>query len=165
MWGMLNFDLVVQKVSNEIDKKIKDTAKYTPREVTPNQICNVKTGAMPVSYGLKAAQIAAMEVAFRVMPNEVEDYIDKTLTKMATKIGNSILSKVVTKGFLLAIFNELFTATKKMDAADHLDLMIEKAVGCGEGGVRQMVANDINEMKLRTSHEPRKMKKVHTRRK
>jgi hypothetical protein len=159
----------IAKAKQFSDEQIK---KMSPLDMDPpDRSCEVKSGALPVSAGLMAVNYGCARLALRVLPRLGQKMISDQVLKM---LGNGMgtIFKILAAKRIPVVGDIMSIGTGvalDIDVNDFLQKTITELLGCKPNEfdampMRKAINVKMGSVKVRGKNEPRRVKKVHTRR-
>jgi len=137
----------------------------------PDRECEVKSGALPVSAGLMAVNYGTARIALRVLPRLGKEIIEDQIVKIIASGLGTLYKALVKKRFpVIGDISGMVTGIKlDIDINKHLATSLTEILGCApnefdKNPMRKALNDKMRKVKERGKVEPRRVKKVHTRR-
>lgn len=86
-----SIDDKMERLTDGFDKQVaKGLKAILPLEVTPDESCEVHSGALPVSVALRAVDYGLARVALRAVPKLSEEFLEKGIKKLIKQAGSLV---------------------------------------------------------------------------
>lgn len=164
-------DRFIRGITKKIDEEIAgEIGKMDGVVVPADKEGEATCAAMTVSDALRAIHIASLRIIFRVLPDSIEKIIMVKVMEITEKIGARLAARYVLRS--IPLLGQALSVTvgylEEKSFNDKLESNIRGVLGmhgnefCANP-LRKMLSHDAVKKKNLMRHQPRKVKKVHTR--
>lgn len=173
--AMLQLDKKVQGITKAVDTYVdKQLTGHGGREYTTFNGCEVRSGALPVDVALQAVQYGAIRVALRVLPRMAEAFLKGQVLTFVQKVAAAKAAAAAMKaaGKKIPLVGDLVTVVVGLKGAidynAEMRTYIEAVLGCtptdfDPSPMRYALNVQMAKVKAIGKREPRRVKRVHTR--